>query len=481
MKRSPRRKRRRRLWSISRRTLIKGSAAATAGLVATRYARLARGQSTPLIVDVESVPVPDFSTGNLHQGVEVLLQFLHCSGVPFYRADASHPLSDPVAGIIAPDDVVLIKVNGQWQYRGITNSDVLRGLVQRILDHPEGFTGEVVLFENGQGRGGMDGMGSTGSYPATTVGHANAEDESHTFQYLIDQVFADPRVSGYLLDPVRNNWIAADEHVADGYRDADFVSYPCFTTSRGTRVELREGIWTGTGYTQNLKLLNVPVLKHHGGSAMTGALKHTYGILSMSVQNQRRQAYHYDRIGDATADMFTLVRTPDLNIIDCIWVSHGNLQGYPEEETTRANRLLAGFDPVALDYYAGKHILYPAGGNPYHDPDNSGDYIDFMTEARDRINANGGIRGEPVTFDETEFDVVRADASAIEPAGTLRIRKQGDDARLEWEGGTPPFTVWRSATPDFADPVRLTDCCWENVYLDPGALLDETTWHYKVE
>ncbi|NIS67252.1 MAG: hypothetical protein GTO05_19210, partial [Gemmatimonadales bacterium] len=67
-------------------------------------------------------------------------------------------------GLIAADDVVLIKVNAQWKYRGCTNSDVVRGLIQRVLDHPDGFAGEVVLIENGQGWGSF-GCDTTTRYP----------------------------------------------------------------------------------------------------------------------------------------------------------------------------------------------------------------------------------------------------------------------------------------------------------------------------
>ena len=31
--------------------------------------------------------------------------------------------------------------------RGGTNTDVLKGLIARILEHPDGFTGEVVVVE----------------------------------------------------------------------------------------------------------------------------------------------------------------------------------------------------------------------------------------------------------------------------------------------------------------------------------------------
>ena len=59
--------------------------------------------------------------------------------------------------------------------------------------------------------------------------------------YLVDEVFKGKPVSAYLLDPIRGNFISADDHATDGYRRLENVSYPCFTTKRGTRVEVQEG------------------------------------------------------------------------------------------------------------------------------------------------------------------------------------------------------------------------------------------------
>jgi uncharacterized protein (DUF362 family) len=95
--------------------------------------------------------------------------------------------------------------------------------------------------------------------------------------------------------------------------------------------------------------------------------------------------------------MWSMVRAPDLNILDCIWVSHEALRGYPEETTHRANVLLAGMDPVALDYYASKHVLLPVGGNQahMHNPDSFPGLINHLGGAQAFINANGGIAGLP--------------------------------------------------------------------------------------
>lgn len=331
--------------------------------------------------------IPADMTGNYHAGVDNLIDIMGASGFKLYKSPSETQTSGAF-GMIATDDVVLIKVNAQWKYRGCTNSDLIRGLIQRILDHPDGFTGEVVIFENGQGRGSLDCDTMGGDYPSGV--HANAQDERHSFTYLVDTVFTDNRVSYYLLDPIRQTMIGHSEHQTDGYRVFENVSYPCFTTRRGNRVELREGIWDGSSYTQNLKLINVPVLKHHdtGGSEITASLKHFYGILSMA--DGQSSFRHYAGLGETCGKMVAFVRAPVLNIIDAIWVSHGSLAGYPRSTTTRINQIAASQDPVALDYWAAKYILYPIKGNRRHHPDFPG-ISAWLASAARTINEAGSL------------------------------------------------------------------------------------------
>lgn len=42
----------------------------------------------------------------------------------------------------------------------------------------------------------------------------------------------------------------------------------------------------------------------------------------------------------------------------------------PYETAYRANLVLASKDPIALDYYAGKYVLYPLTEFDRHNPDN---------------------------------------------------------------------------------------------------------------
>ncbi|RPI98184.1 MAG: DUF362 domain-containing protein, partial [Candidatus Aminicenantes bacterium] len=300
------------------------------------------------VFHVSGIPANAFTTGNRHAGIDTLLGLMGDKGLKFYRTSVPGA-ENGTNGLIAAEDVVLIKVNAQWKYRGCTNTDLVRGLVQRILDHPDGFQGEVVIIENGQGSGSLN-CDTSSSYGNSAV-HANAQDESHSFLWLVNSLFHDPRVSAFLLDPIRGTFIGAGEHATNGYRAFENVSYPCFTTAGGRRVELKEGIWNGTAYGANLKLINVPVLKHHdaGGSEITGALKHVYGLVSMlDGQSSFR---HYGGLGETCGKMMVSVHTPVLNIIDAIWVSHGALTGYPASATHRSNAIVAGQDPVALDYW----------------------------------------------------------------------------------------------------------------------------------
>jgi len=365
------------------------------------------------IRDVPDEPLRSGGGVNRHRGVDALLDLMGDAGLKFYKTGRNSRRGGP-KGLIAAKDVVLVKVNAQWKYRGCTNSDLVRGLVQAILDHPSGFTGEVVIFENGQGRGSLK-CDTSAAYGNSEI-HANANDEAHSFVYLVDHVFRDPRVSAYLLDPVGSTLIGPDDHSTDGYRVLESVSYPCFTTRGGRRVELREGLWSGGRMTQNLKLINVPVLKYHdtGGSEYTAAVKHFYGVLSM--RDGRGADRHYAKLGQACASMIRDVRTPVLNIIDAIWVSHSSLRGYPSNTTFRANQILASQDPVALDYWAGKSILYPISGNPRHLPSFAG--VDaWLRQAADYINGRGGLYNEKrgifvskVTLSERRMRVLSANA-----------------------------------------------------------------------
>ncbi len=406
---------------FTRREFFKGvtGTAATAylgGSFATGHASTGKQKST--ILQVEKCPVHD---GKLrHTGLDSLLTVMSENGLKLYHTRKSHRWGGQ-EGIINSNDVVLLKINCQWKFRGATNSDLLRGLIHRILEHPDGFTGEVVIFENGQLQGSFDGdplaWGRYKKYPESTGIHVNAEDDKLTIDRLANEVFANAPVSSFLLDTICQTFIKDDDHSTNGYRkivDAQ-ISYPCFTTAGGHRIEMREGIWSGKRHDTNVKLINIPVLKTHDGTGITGVLKHSYGIVSMEDDKGWWKKRHYEESGSQCGKMYSLVRMPDLNIVDAIWVTHQvHHCGYPPWTTHRANVLLAGLDPVALDYYGSKHILLPLGGDraKEHDPDNFPGLINHITGAQEFINAHGGVNGVPVQQGDDNTKVISRPAAS---------------------------------------------------------------------
>jgi len=404
---------------LTRRGFLKGAGAAGAGGYVGLHGgpgghRVAAQAGMSTVFQVTKCPVPSGATHE-HVGLDTLLLLLAEWGIKFYKTTRAHPWGGP-GGLIDRTDVVAIKINCQWKFRGATNTDVLRGLIHRILDHPDGFAGEVVIFENGQGEGAFNGdpraWGRYTSIGAPTGVHVNAEDDTLTVNRLVNEIFAGAPVTSFLLDPVRTAFLSSpDDHTTNGYRRVGDVSYPCFTTSRGTRVNLKDGIWTGSGYAPNLRFINLPVLKTHDGTGITGVLKHMYGVVSMA--DGSRDMRHYAQSGTQCGKMWTLVRMPDLNIVDCIWVNHQTHHcGWPPSTTHRYDVLLAGIDPVALDYYGSKHLLYPLGGNrqQYHNPDADTGLINHLHGARDTINAAGGIGGQPTVVGDANIRLISTDA-----------------------------------------------------------------------
>ena len=65
---------------------------------------------------------PQQPVGDRFIGLDNLLTLMGSQGLKFYRSASPSPLAGP-AGIIATDDVVVIKINYQWGERGGTNTE----------------------------------------------------------------------------------------------------------------------------------------------------------------------------------------------------------------------------------------------------------------------------------------------------------------------------------------------------------------------
>jgi hypothetical protein len=359
------------------------------------------------------IECPQDPVGDRFPGLDLLITQMGHEGLKFYRSDVVTMESGP-DGLIAADDVIVIKINYQWSERGGTNTDVLRGLIRRIVDHPDTFTGEIVVCENAQ-------FASTSGFDRP---NNNAQDTSLSPHEVVVYF----QTLGYTVS--HYDWTAlryigvgeySDGDWNDGYVVHDYdaqlggrVSYPKFKTSHGTSISTRFGLWNPLdgGYNrERLKFINVPVLKsHHSTYGVTACVKNYMGVVTGALSTNSHSAIGNGILGALMGE----IQVADLNILDCIWINANPYSGPATSYAgaTRRDELVASVDPVAADLWSTKNILIPAfldnGYNPpwpypSADPDNpSSAFRNYLDNSMDYILA----AGYDATNDESQIDVV---------------------------------------------------------------------------
>ncbi len=318
-------------------------------------------------------------------GVTQLIDLMQNNSTLFYKLAAATGAKGS-EGFIARDDAVIVKVNSQWDERGGTNTDLLKAIIMAITQHPDGFTGEIVVADNGQGQYGSSGRGGSFNYTRN-----NAEDVSQSIKKVVSS-FGGQKVSAYLWDRITTK--RANEYAEgnndDGYvingsknpRTGLLVSYPKFKTRFGTLVSFKLGVWhpeTKSYDNNHLKVINIPVLKSHMIYGVTACVKHYMGVTSDKLTGQLGASSHGAIGAGGMGTELVETRFPMLNIVDAIWVNAnpGGGPGTPYESATRTNVIAASTDPVALDYWAAKNILIPTARHLGYstvssiDPDNT--------------------------------------------------------------------------------------------------------------
>ncbi len=302
-------------------------------------------------------------------GFNELINLMGEQCLPFYKANVKEKNQGP-EGLIAKDFVVIIKVNSQWDERGGTNTDLLKAIIEAIINHPDGFIGEIVVADNGQAQYGSSGMGGSLDWEKS-----NAEDSSQSVQKVVDTFSGSYKVSTYLWDEItlKNVREYSEGDIEDGYVVSQAenpvtgikVSYPKFKTKFDTYISFKRGIWnpeTKSYDDEKLKVINVPVLKTHFIYGVTACIKHYMGVVSDKLTGHN--AHKSVGTGGMGTEMVE-TRMPTLNILDAIWINANPGRG-PDtsySEAKRLNVIMASTDSVALDYWATKHVLMQAAQN----------------------------------------------------------------------------------------------------------------------
>ncbi|MFW9955598.1 MAG: DUF362 domain-containing protein [Candidatus Thorarchaeota archaeon] len=388
--------------------------------------------------------------GNMDPAIDALLNLMESNNLDFYES------SSTPSGLIGSNDVVILKVNGQWNNRGGTNTDLVKSVINAIVNHPDGFTGEVVIADNGQGLGNMDFTSSNAFYHNQSMDSIATSFSTHRVstylwddirQFTVDEYDEGDLTSGYVLN---YNW-NVDTHL--------FVSYPKFRTVYGTYISFKNGIWNNeTGFdSDRLKVINMPVLKSHFRYGVTGSVKNYMGLPKGYIVSDISYDVPHEHFSIALGGMGTLMletRAPILNILDMIWIN-----AHPMESSTRrgpwssySNAVFTDIigvssDPVALDYWASKNILCAAAEylnytvysslDPDYAPLSDQYYgVELMDESfhnylnRTRVVLNNGGRQATMNTDEMNVYIT-----------ALNDNPLGQTSSTTPETPTPPTTT----------------------------------------
>ena len=343
-------------------------------------------------------------TNGADDGVERLLNVMAGNGLKFYKSAKQGPLNGS-GGLIAADDVVIIKVNSQWDERGGTNTDLVKSLIQAIVEHPDGFKGEIVVADNGQAQYGSSGRGGSLDW-----GSSNAQDHGQSMVVVVNGFKPEHRVSAYLWDRITSMVVSeyGDGDIEDGYvvstrvatSTSSISSYPKFTTEYGSMVSFKYGIYLPgeDDYDPGkLKVINVPVLKTHMIYGVTGAVKHYMGVTSDKLTSGLGYSAHSSVGRGGMGTLMAQTRVPDLNILDATYVNARPEAGPRTTygEATYVGVIAASTDPVAVDYWGSKHILCAVcedngwGDTSSMDPDNETGFGDWLRLSMEELNAAG--------------------------------------------------------------------------------------------
>ena len=196
------------------------------------------------------------------------------------------------------------------------------------------------------------------------------------------------------------------------------MTYPVFTSSySGITIDFKNGAFRRDGngrgkYLPNrsVKFINFAVLNTHGpDTGITGGIKNYMGITDLSCGSwglkpqgyvnvhQCGESYYPFAKAGPLAHFMKTVRKADLNILTAQWVGWGSRTDITK--ATKMRTILASTDPIALDYYGAKYLVYPLTQNrKYHDPDNHKSSIRKFLNLALEILAEG-------TFDEKRIKI----------------------------------------------------------------------------
>ncbi len=302
-----------------------------------------------------------------------------------------------IENIIGPNDVVVIKTNAQRINQGSGNLASIKTFIDKILDIP-GFNGEIILGDNNhrwpaQDKGAWaEPFLINSNIPAVknlndllaliqAGGHDNVTRFiwNDSYEDGGQRIYGPEDGEGYVFE--EDNVVSNNAENADDYRET-IMTYPIFkSTYSGLTIDLKNGVWKNGQYLSDKPLKFIifsGLCRHSYYVGTTSAVKNYMGVVDLSwgsnpengklVDNYYNfHAFAFNEnlvgpipgvLGDAIGTFMRTIRKADMHFTTAEWIGWGSREDIDKAE--QAGYLFASSDPVALDYYATKYILYPA-------------------------------------------------------------------------------------------------------------------------
>jgi hypothetical protein len=355
------------------------------------------------------------------------------NGTPVTNVNRALALAGGIQRFVDYGDAVVLKPNGQWPNQGYTHTECLKALIDAILHRPGGFGGEIIVAENIH-RDPSEALADyycwnmsvdnrQNNWPDMNYNELIADYHSRGIHNVTATILCDSDQANWRrvgsgpanLGPGEQGWVHETYLVTKNHHTAD-LSYPIIRSAySGKLIDFKNGVWSGGSYTgQKVKLILLPTLNNHGYgigdedyAGPTSAMKCHIGFVDFS--NLDGYSIHdigysdpvdAQAMGEAVGLFITQVIHPAFYLTCAEYTGYISRTDSPAAHTKTVG-LCA--DPVTLDYWMCKHVMYPIANQGFMNPDNTSNLRRALT----------GCHGKGVgTMTESHIALHLSDAGA---------------------------------------------------------------------
>jgi len=304
-----------------------------------------------------------------------------------------------IENFIGNDDVVVINPNGQWQNQGASNCACCMGLIDLILNRPGGFDGEVIFCESTQfqteGFWTIPYLMRNGPYNFNDmISYYHGTGHTNVSGVRIWRNQDDPGNWPVVAGPQNGQGWVRPEWQSPTSGCLLYLPYPIIRSPYSNRlIDLKNGVYdNGYAGQPQMRFVKMPNLNNHGNNAqqdyagVTSAIKSFLGITELEndfrgpFNDGHRNMHTYAdgchgvsaaarafSAGEAVGAWINSCRKPDICLTTAEWVGWGSRT---ESDATQARTVGLSDDPVSLDFYMSKYVLWPTyPSQQYFNPD----------------------------------------------------------------------------------------------------------------